>query len=333
MIPDKPDYALVGLMAIVVMMLSLSCNGGTHNEDIPFKSSADTVKEGNYFWVKHTDSAAFPESYNFQLIALHDTLWAFHPAGNWYSVDGTKWEKSALPNIIHNLAFLDYIAFNNAVYGLGYFEGNIETFRFRPEIWKTEDLHRWVKLSENSNLPDRFFYHPFVFQQKIWIIGGSDKHKSYQDIWNSADGIHWERVNAKADFGPRENSHIVERNDTLFLLNNDVWYSVNGIDWHLITREIIPGVEIFGYAALVYDNRIWLLGCNRNGQFTSKVLSSADGKNWQESDAPWSPRGGVAACVFKNRIFMTGGKYGGADISQPDFQYSNDVWSMGGKGQ
>ncbi|MBK7869192.1 MAG: hypothetical protein IPJ74_00210 [Saprospiraceae bacterium] len=110
-------------------------------------------------------------------------------------------------------------------------------------------------------------------------------------------------------------------------MNNDVWSSSDGINWTLVTPEIVKGQEIFGYAAVVYDNRIFLLGCNRNGLFQSKVLTSTDGKNWQEMEAPWSPRGAMAACVYKNKIYMTGGKYGGTP-EHTEFVYSNDVWTL-----
>jgi hypothetical protein len=58
---------------------------------------------------------------------------------------------------------------------------------------------------------------------------------------------------------------------------------------------------VFGYVPLVLDDKIWLLGCNRNGQFTSQVLMSEDGKRWAGMSAPWSPRGGIAATVHQVR--------------------------------
>ncbi|HEX5625775.1 MAG TPA: hypothetical protein VFX48_07155, partial [Saprospiraceae bacterium] len=79
--------------------------------------------------------------------------------------------------------------------------------------------------------------------------------------------------------------------------------------------------------ALVFDQKIWLLGCNRNGRFSSQVLVSSDGKNWSGQEAPWSPRGGIAATVHRNRIFMTGGKYGG-NPEHTEFRYSNDLWTL-----
>ncbi len=280
-----------------------------------------------YHWTKLLDSAPWPKSYNFQMFSIRDTLWTFHPAGNWYSTDGTHWTKSRLTNPIYNHAFLDCITFKNAVLGLGHFEGNIETFTFTPEIYSSTNMEEWTLLAKKSNLPERFFYHPFVFNDKIWIIGGEDKHTKYADIWNSTDGIHWIKQRDNAPFGKRSGSQVVSLNGKLYLLDNDVWSSVNGLDWTKETDEIVKGEQIFGYSAQVLDDKIWLLGCNRNGQFSSQVLVSSDGKHWEGQNAPWSPRGGIAATVHKGKIFMTGGKYGGTP-NMPDFRYSNDVWTL-----
>src|SRR4051812_27541658 len=151
-----------------------SCADQADRSQIANNASADHVIS-DYVWTKVIDSAAWKKSYNFQMITWHDTLWVFHTDGNWFSVDGVNWAKSTLPNAISNLAFLDYIPFNNAIYGLGYFNGNIERFELRPDIYKTTNLRTWMTVSKNSNLPQRFFYHPFVFDNKIWIIGGEDK--------------------------------------------------------------------------------------------------------------------------------------------------------------
>jgi len=69
------------------------------------------------------------------------------------------------------------------------------------------------------------------------------------------------------------------------------------------------------------------LGCNRNNLFRSEVLVSNDGKVWTSQAAPWSPRGGTTCCIYKNKIYMTGGKYGGTS-GNPNFIYSNDIWTM-----
>ncbi|MBS1557008.1 MAG: hypothetical protein JSU09_18965 [Bacteroidetes bacterium] len=309
----------------LIMLIGIGCSGQTSKTG---QESIRLVKnEPEYIWTKVLDSADWKKNYNFQMFSMGDTIWTFHPDGNWYSVDGFKWTKSPLPNSIYNLAFLDYVKFNNSIYGLGHFEGNIEIFTFRNEIYRTKDFKKWETLSRESNIPKRFFYHPFVFESKIWIIGGEDKSRKYSDIWNSNDGITWAKQKDNLNFGKRSGSQVVALKSKLYLLDNDVWSSTDGLNWELVTNEIVPGEQVFGYSAIVYDEKIWLLGCNRNGQFTSQVLVSENGREWAGQTAPWTPRGGVAATVHKGKIFMTGGKYGGTP-NQPDFRYSNDVWTL-----
>jgi hypothetical protein len=303
-----------------------SCKG----PETPEASVARTVlpTPGNYVWTKITDSADWRKSYNYQAFSLRDTLWIFHPSGTWFSVDGKYYAKSRLPNVLNNMAFLDYVVFSEAFYGLGYFEGNIEQFQFKPSIYRSRDAKTWELLEERSNLPARFFYHPFVFKDKLWIIGGEDKARQYADIWTSTDAIHWTKEKDSLAFGKTSNVQIVQLKNRLYLLGNDVWSSLDGLDWRQETKEIVRGQRLFGYTALVYDEKIWLFGCNRNDQFTSNVLVSANGVDWAEMNAPWSPRGGIVAAVHKDKVFITGGKYGGQDIQHPEFVYSNDIWML-----
>lgn len=312
---------------LIVITVFAACSNQANNNASTLVDKPLIESDTSYVWTKLLDSAGWRKNYNFQMFSNRDTLWTFHPDGNWFSTNGVNWAKSQLPNSIYNLAFLDYVQFYESVLGLGHFEGNIEQFTFKPEIYKTTDFKNWVTISSKSNLPKRFFYHPFVFDNKIWIIGGEDKDTKYSDIWNSPDGISWTKQKENLPFGKRSGSQIVLLNGILYLLDNDVWSSSDALNWKKVTDEIVKGEQIFGYSAQVFDDKIWLLGCNRNGQFSSQVLFSSDGKNWQTQNAPWLPRGGIAATVYKNKIFMTGGKYGGTP-NHPNFRYDNDVWML-----
>jgi hypothetical protein len=314
----------------LLFAMLVSCS---NQSDVETKAQVENVvsaRDSTYVWTKLLDSAGWKKSYNFQMFSINDKLWVFHPDGNWSSANGTDWTKAPLKNSINNLGFLKYVNFNGAVYGLGHFEGNIEHYNFKPEIYKTTDLIHWDIISKTSNLPNRFFYNPFVYDNKIWIIGGEDKTTQYADIWNSPDGIVWTKQKDNLPFGKRIHSAIINFKETLYLLNNDVWTSKDGLEWKLLTKELIKGEDIFGYSAAILDDKIWLLGCNRSGQFSSQVLVSSDGKNWEGQNAPWTARGGIASAVYKGKIYMTGGKYGGTP-DDPDFRYSNDVWTLGKK--
>lgn len=282
--------------------------------------------ESSYKWTRLIESADWSKSYNFQMFSIGDTLWVFHSDGNWFSTNGLEWKKSVLNNSINNLAFLDYVYFKGAMFGLGNFTGNIERYNLKTDIHITTDFKHWRIVTKN-NLPKRFFYHPFVFQGKLWIIGGEDKNRKYSDIWNSINGIDWVKQKENLPFGFNDGGQFVIFKDKVFMIRNDVWSSSDGLNWEQVTSAIVPGEVIFGYAPVVFDDKIWLLGCNRNGQFTSQVLVSADGKMWEGQDAPWSPRGGVAATVHNGKIYMTGGKYGGTP-NHPEFRYDNDLWIL-----
>ena len=311
---------------LLLIILSSCKNTPNDNSNSPAISQMPS-SDPTYVWTKLADSAVWRKNYNYQLFSIHDTIWTFHPDGNWFSADGKQWTKSTLPNAINNLAFLDYVYYKNAVFGLGYYAGNIEQFTYRPEIYKTTNFKKWDLIATQSNLPRRFFYHPFVFQDKLWIIGGEDQITKYSDIWNSTDGIHWIKQKETQPYAKTSGSQILILKDTLYLLNNDVWISTDALNWQQHSSEIVQGEILFGYSALVFDAKIWLLGCNRNGQFTSEVLYSTVGKKSQSQHAPWLARGCIAATVHQNKIYITGGKYGGTP-THPNFRYDNDIWIM-----
>ncbi|MBK6782634.1 MAG: hypothetical protein IPG79_01935 [Saprospiraceae bacterium] len=118
-----------------------------------------------YEWTKLLDSADWKKNYNFQMFSVNDTLWTFHPEGTWYSLNGVNWTKSVLPNVIQNHAFLDYILWKGSVYGLGYFNGNIEQFEFKPEIYKTTDF-KMEDLIEKQQSSSSVFLSSFVLTIK-----------------------------------------------------------------------------------------------------------------------------------------------------------------------
>ena len=310
--------------AIPILAALLACNIQSGKS----KGIKKTINSSHYHWTKITDSAAFKKSYNFQLFAIKDTLWVMHSDAAWFSVDGKIWIKSSLTDIIDNNAFLDYVWFNNALYGLGTFNGNIEHYKLTSAIHKTTDMKNWQQIAAASNLPRRFFYHPFVFDNKIWIIGGGTENEMFADVWNSTNAVHWTKQADDLPFGKRQGSQFVFFNNKIYMLGNDVWSSTDAIHWTRETERIATE-DVFGYAAVVFDNAIWLLGCNRNNIFKSEALRSMDGKLWETVKAPFSPRGGMAACVYKGKVYMTGGKYGGPGIAgQTEFIYSNDVWTL-----
>ena len=85
-------------------------------------------------------------------------------------------------------------------------------------------MKHWETVATESNLPKRFFYHPFVFKNKLWIIGGNDGSNSFDgtnnfsDTWNSTDGVKWIKQADNLPFGKRERIEFVFFNDKISLV-------------------------------------------------------------------------------------------------------------------
>ena len=296
--------------------------------------------ETSYTWQKVTAKAAFPQGYNYPVFVLNDRMLALNNGG-WLSKDGENWTKTELPASGLNSAYQKYVQFGGAVYALGSMEGNYLNMRLSTKISRTRDGKTWETLAEKSNLPERVFYGAGVFKDKIWLVGGYDGKRYYNDVWNSGDGVRWTRVAEKTAWSPR-NAGVFIFHDKIWIFGGgvidgeksdnpnsgkEVWTSADGINWK---QEKINAPRSLGGSPVVFDDKLWLVGANRdNGDFGSAVFMSGDGLNWREFSAPWTPRGGTVVWVFGDKLFMTGGKY---SYKQPNgeikFVYSNDVWAM-----
>jgi hypothetical protein len=301
-------------------------------------------KPGEYVWSEVTKNAAFPPGYGYPVFVMNGEMRALTGSGGWVSKDGKNWTQTNLPNIGLNSAYQDFVYFKDAIYALGTMQGNYLNMKLTSKISRTRDFNSWETVAEKSNLPERVFYGATVFKDKIWLVGGYDGKNYYNDVWNSSDGVNWTRVAEKTAWTPR-NAGIFVFKDRLWLFGGgvidgektdnpnsgrEVWTSADGVNWTEV--KINPARPPSG-TPVVFDNKLWFIGGNRNdGNFDSALFVSEDGINWQSQSAPWTPRGAVAVWIFENKLFMTGGKY---SYKEPNgeikFVYSNDVWAMSRK--
>jgi hypothetical protein len=304
------------------------------------KASAKTA----YVWNEVTRQAEFPPGYNYPVFVMDDRMLALNNGG-WLSKDGKNWTKTELPESGLNSAYQKFVQFGGAIYALGALRGNYLGFTIDTKILRTKDGKTWETVAEKSNLPTRVFYGAVVFKDKIWLVGGFDGERYYNDIWNSKDGVNWTRIAEKAAWSPRNPSVTVVFKDKIWVLgggeidgektkwNNpqserEVWSSTDGVNW---TRVAANLNRKWRGAPVVFDDKLWLAGANRGGTFESAVWVSENGADWQEFSAPWSPRGAVAVWVAGDRLFLTGGKSSHVENGETKFVYSNDVWAMSRK--
>jgi hypothetical protein len=311
--------------------------------------SSDTERHPDskerYRWDQLSEDAGFPRSYNFPVFVVGDKMFAMLGYGVWASADGRMWTRTALEPLRRNVYTGQYVQFRDAIYLLGDHDGNYESITFVPKVRKTTDMVSWQTLGTSTNLPGRIFPGTVVFRDKIWLIGGYDTRRFFNDVWSSSDGAQWLREVENAGFTPRSGMGLVVYKDRLWLLGggvidgmpnnnpdsqNEIWSTADGKQW---TKHDSRLPLMAGGTAVVFDDELWLVGANRDGVFGRSSVVTSDLINWREVAAPWSPRGGVAAWVFDNRLFVTGGKYSYTENGNIHFVYSNDVWAMARTGK
>ena len=328
-----PQFALTTLL--IAGLLSCANSGG--------QTQRPRSQQPDYQWVEITKNAAFPPSYNFPVFVAKDRMWAFHSEGIWESADGRTWTKTALTPIRRDAYNTSYVQFGEAVYALGDHSGNYERMSFTPRVRRTADFRNWEDLGRDTNMPGRIFYGLVVFNNKIWVLSGYDGTRFHNDVWSSPDGVRWTRVVANAPWSPRTGGTVYVFRNKIHMLgggvidgmpnpnpdsDKELWTSPDGISWTRVATNL-PNRS--GGTPVVFDDKLWLVGANRDGSFARSSLVSEDGATWAELPAPWSPRGGTAAWVFGDKLYMTGGKYSVTENGQIIFIYSNDVWMMSKK--
>jgi len=173
-------------------------------------------------------------------------------------------------------------------------------------------LHRsndWEEITVNPWRP-RGYHQTLVFQDKMWIMGGvtdtgiSKKNRLFINHSLACDNC--------------EDSTWTTGDLDL----NDVWYSSDGTNWTQAVSSA-PWSSRRNHTAVVYDEKIWILGGYGNKKNLNDVWYSSNGIDWTQatSSAQWSPRRGHTSVVYDNKMWVIGGA--GANAWDDNL---NDVW-------
>lgn len=194
------------------------------------------------------------------------------------------------------------------------------------DVWNSDDGTKWNRVQ--ADLPFQYTDLPMTiqFKKKIWVMGGttlSDPiNMTSNTVWNSDDGINWNKVQQSAAWSPRTAAPIVKLNGRIWILGglewtngkqtlkNDVWSSADGINWVKATEHAAWAPRAF-HGAIAYQGKLWVMG---GGSYTpdyvalNDVWNSVDGVNWTKvSDAPWHGRIWFSTVVYNDYMWVIGG--------------------------
>jgi hypothetical protein len=229
----------------------------------------------------------------------------------WSSADGVHWNAVSNPAPWGGRHAASVWVYNGAVYmeggtGQMYPAGPCPVATGSPfpvnDVWKFSQqpsgAYAWAELLKQNQGP--FGAHDaagaLVYNNLMWLIGGWNPRTlapmiATNEVWNSADGVHWTQV---------------KRNTFIPGIFNPL------TDWE--------GRHMAGW--VVFDNKMWIVGGDDNsGHYQSDIWNSTDGAHWTKvTDSPqWAlpsagggPRVLYYTVVFNNgsttQIYLIGGQ-------------------------
>jgi len=189
----------------------------------------------------------------------------------------------------------------------------------------------WTQATVTAPFPARDNFIACVYNNKMWVISGTDSNGAKNDVWNSAGGSSWTQVPPSSVFSARYSAAGLVYNNQMWVIggfdgtntNNDAWYSSDGANWYdatTITGGAAFGVR-YGHTGIAYNNEMWVIGGYNGSTYYNDVWYSTDGANWSQSSnlsGIFTPRYGHSGLVFNNEMWVIAG--------QDSSGAKNDVW-------
>ena len=265
-----------------------------------FAWSQVTLAEGSSIW-----GIRFPRS----VVVLGSKIWVLGGEANltsnnrntfgqndvWSSGDGATWaqikETTEMGTHWSIRIGSAAVVLNSAMWVLG--------GEFKKDVWSSSDGATWAEtMVTGTHWSGRRFHAALVFKNEMWVLGGRGIISRHNDVWSSSDGMSWTNANAR---GP------VRDPDADPVVYNSHWSA---------RRD---------YAAVVFDNKIWVMGGN-DGSSKNDVWWSSDGASWTKltnGTSHWSAREAHAVVVLGDKMFLMGGWAASSDTMGAAL---NDVW-------
>ncbi|TWU22880.1 Kelch motif protein [Novipirellula galeiformis] len=331
------------------------------------QTAASPDAKPQYQWVNVTQSAAYAPRDGAGALVFKDKMWllgGWNPSDKvhfpmicnnevWSSRDGATW------SLVKPNTFLDkhfdptrdwegrhtagYAVYQDKMWIVG---GDANQGHIHNDVWNSTDGKNWNLVNKERDVPwgPRVLHYTFVFQDKIWILGGQTmpgfaeprKEVFYRDAWTTTDGVKWQQVTPEEPYwSPRGmiGGSVVFK-DRIWVLGggtydtpttptrnfyNDVWSSADGVHWKQHTAAA-PWAPRQYHDVAVFDDKMWVMEgyYNQDGGNRNDVWYSADGVHWVEvPDTPWAPRHASSVFVYDNALWMVAGN-----------NMQRDVWKL-----
>lgn len=310
-------------------------------------NSVSFAQKNTLNWVQESKEAAWQARDSQGEFVFKGNMWILggwftpqlpNPRDVWKSPDGKNWTRVLETAPWQHSDLPAAMVFKNRMWIMG--GRKLPGTNTSNQVWSSKDGAGWVLETPNAGWSPRLAPGFVVFKDRMWIMGGtSDFYKNndttlFNDVWSSANGKDWKLELANAPWSKRTHGQAIVFDGKIWIIGggtrapkanslNDVWCSEDGVNWTQVTAAA-PWDPRIWFSALVYRDRMWVLGGWADSGNKGDVWYSKDGKNWTElkSDVKWSTRHEQAAFVFKDKIWIAGG------AAEPNYLLDSEVWSL-----
>ena len=149
---------------------------------------------------------------------------------------------------------------------------------FYRDLWTTTDGVEWRKITPEEPCWSArgMIGGSAVHQGRIWILGGgtydtptTPMRKFFNDVWSSADGVHWKQHLAEAPWHARQYHDVAVWDGRLWVMEgyhqqggnrNDVWHSADGENWRELAGT--PWRPRHAASLFVHNDALWMVAGN-----------------------------------------------------------------------
>lgn len=199
----------------------------------------------------------------------------------WNSADGKNWKRVS-SNVPWAPRALHYtVVFRDRIWVMGgqtmpAFSASPE--KFYRDIWTTTDGVHWQQVTpvEPYWSARGIIGGAAVHKGRVWILGGgtydtptTPKRSFYNDVWSSADGVHWQRHTESAAWSARQYHDVAVWDGRLWVMEgyhseggnrNDVWHSTDGAHWEEVAGT--PWKPRHAASVFVHGGHLWMVAGN-----------------------------------------------------------------------
>ena len=237
-------------------------------------------------WTRVTADAPWLHSDLSMSIAFKDRIWMMggwyngrlpgHSASNqvWSSTDGANWTQATAEAGWSPRLAAALVEFQGKMWLLGgtenYYFGD-ET-SVKNDVWSSVDGKTWKLETGDAPWSPRAYHQAVVLNDRIYLFGGGNyvpEYYAYNDLWSSADGVHWRKENAAAPWAPRLWFSAAVYRDRMWVVggwhNNpstnlgDVWFSRDGKHWKQLESKVAWKAR-HEHSTFVFQDKLWVAG-------------------------------------------------------------------------